>query len=613
MDALAWQRAKEWLVEAAALPESERDAYLERRCSDAVLRQEVRSMLADPASVERIVSGAALSPGARLGSYEVLEEIGAGGMGQVYRARDIRLGRDVAIKVLPPSLAADPERVARFAREARLLASLNHPHVAQIFGVEEADGTRALVMEFVQGETLADRIARGAVPLRDALAIATQIAEALEAAHARHIIHRDLKPSNITIRDDGTVKVLDFGLAKALEPVPPDGREPPDRPTTHTTRKGTLIGTAGYMSPEQAACKPADERSDLWAFGVILMEMLSGRRMYGGAPVEQILASVLRNDPDLSALPADTPESIQRLLGRCLSRDPDRRIESASAVRRALEETAGARAKDPAPTSTPIRSGAVRAEAPSVIRVANVRKTYASTVAVDDVSFDVREGEIFGLIGPNGAGKTTTMECVEGLRKPDRGSISVLGLDPVRDVYKLQQRIGVQLQQAQLQKRIKVREAVHLWTSLYNKPIADGDRLLDQLGLAEKRDAWFMALSGGQKQRLFIALALVNDPELVFLDELTTGLDPQARRAIWDLVRGIRARGKTVFLTTHLMEEAERLCDRVAIIEHGRIIDIDAPERLVARHCPERTVVLTTSDGAAEERFRAIAGIDDVE
>jgi ABC-2 type transport system ATP-binding protein len=248
-----------------------------------------------------------------------------------------------------------------------------------------------------------------------------------------------------------------------------------------------------------------------------------------------------------------------------------------------------------------------------VVQVSGFRKTYGRTVAVDDVSLEVRDGEIFGLIGPNGAGKTTTMECVEGLRTPDRGTIRVLDLDPFRDVYALQPRIGVQLQQAQLQKRVKVVEAVHFWAALYRKPTADGDRLLEQLGLEEKRDTWFMNLSGGQKQRLFIALALVNDPELVFLDELTTGLDPQARRAIWDLVRSIRARGKTVFLTTHLMEEAERLCDRVAIIEHGRIVDIDAPERLVARHCPERTVVLTTSDPDAEVRFRAIPGVSGVE
>jgi ABC-2 type transport system ATP-binding protein len=248
-----------------------------------------------------------------------------------------------------------------------------------------------------------------------------------------------------------------------------------------------------------------------------------------------------------------------------------------------------------------------------VITVSGVRKTYGRTVAVDEASFEVMEGEIFGLIGPNGAGKTTTMECIEGLRKPDRGNIAVLGLDPFRQVYKLQNRIGVQLQQAQLQKRIKVWEAVDLWASLYQKKSVDGTRLLEQLGLTPKRNAWFMNLSGGQKQRLFIALALINDPELVFLDELTTGLDPQSRRAIWELVRGIRDRGKTVFLTTHLMEEAERLCDRVAIMEHGRIIDIDKPDRLVARHCPERTVVLSTSEAGAAEHFEKISGVDSVE
>ena len=246
-----------------------------------------------------------------------------------------------------------------------------------------------------------------------------------------------------------------------------------------------------------------------------------------------------------------------------------------------------------------------------VVRVSGIRKTYGPLVAIEDVSFEVQPGEIFGLIGPNGAGKTTTMECVEGLRMPDRGTISVLSMDPFRDVYRLQVRIGVQLQAAQLQKRITVREAVHLWASLYPNPV-NGDRLLERLGLADKRKAWFMTLSGGQKQRLFIALALINDPELVFLDELTTGLDPQARRAIWDLIRDIRARGKTVFLTTHLMEEAERLCDRVAILDHGRIVDIDTPARLVTRHCPERTVVLATDNPDAATRLRAIPQVDEV-
>ena len=248
----------------------------------------------------------------------------------------------------------------------------------------------------------------------------------------------------------------------------------------------------------------------------------------------------------------------------------------------------------------------------SAIHVASLRKVYGRAVAVDDVSFEVEPGEIFGLIGPNGAGKTTTMECIEGLRKPDRGVISVLGLDPARDAYRLQQRIGVQLQAAQLQKRIKVREAVAFWGSLYPRR-ADGDQLIEQLGLSDKRDAWFMTLSGGQKQRLFIALALINDPQLVFLDELTTGLDPQARRAIWDLVRGIRQRGKTVFLTTHLMEEAERLCDRVAIIDHGRIVDVGTPAELVGRHCPERTVIVGTDDPESWARFTAIPQVASVD
>src|SRR6185436_18172805 len=248
---------------------------------------------------------------------------------------------------------------------------------------------------------------------------------------------------------------------------------------------------------------------------------------------------------------------------------------------------------------------------PPVIHVSGLRKAYGRTIAVDDVSFDVQPGEIFGLIGPNGAGKTTTMECVGGLRAPDRGRIAVLDLDPRRDIRALQRRVGVQLQQAHLQKRIKVWEAVDLWASLYPKTV-DSDALLARLGLSDKRNAWFMTLSGGQKQRLFIALALIHDPDVVLLDELTTGLDPQARRAIWDMVRGIRERGKTVLLTTHLMEEAEKLCDRVAIIERGRVVDAGTPAELVRRHCPEQSVVLVTDDPSARERFEQIPGVDAV-
>jgi ABC-2 type transport system ATP-binding protein len=242
-----------------------------------------------------------------------------------------------------------------------------------------------------------------------------------------------------------------------------------------------------------------------------------------------------------------------------------------------------------------------------VIAVSSLRKSYGSTVAVADVSLEISEGEIFGLIGPNGAGKTTTLECLEGHRKPDRGNIRVLGLDPIRDASALRQRIGVQHQEAQLQKRIKVWEAIDLWAALYPTRVDTAD-LLRRLGLDAKRDSWFMTLSGGQKQRLFVALALIHDPEIVFLDELTTGLDPQARRAIWELVKDIGARGKTVVLSTHLMEEAERLCDRVAIIEHGRVIEVGAPAELVERHCPQRTVVFSSEEEGLSERLTDIFG-----
>lgn len=246
------------------------------------------------------------------------------------------------------------------------------------------------------------------------------------------------------------------------------------------------------------------------------------------------------------------------------------------------------------------------------VEVSDLHKSYGPVRAVDGVSFTVEEGEIFGMVGPNGAGKTTTIECVEGLRRPDRGTIRVLGLDPQRDGYELRCRIGVQLQQAALHPRLKVWEALDLFGSFYPRRV-DGNSLLEQLGLAEKRNASFDKLSGGQKQRLFIALALVNDPELVFLDELTTGLDPQARRATWDLVRGIRDRGKTVFLTTHYMEEAERLCDRVAIIDHGKIVALDTPENLIRSLGAEQRVVFSAEGRWDDAPFRQITGVTRVE
>lgn len=237
----------------------------------------------------------------------------------------------------------------------------------------------------------------------------------------------------------------------------------------------------------------------------------------------------------------------------------------------------------------------------TIIQVDGLRKVYGATVAVDGVSFEIREGEIFGMVGPNGAGKTTTIECLEGLRKPDSGTLRVLGVDPQRDSQTLRMRTGMQLQQSNLPERMKVWEALDLYASFYPKA-ADWKELLVQLGLEDKRDTPFSKLSGGQKQRLFIALALLPDPQLVFLDELTTGLDPQARHAIWELVRKVRARGKTVFLTTHFMEEAERLCDRVAILDHGRIVALDTPSALIKGLGAEERVVFSV-DGKLPAAF----------
>ena len=284
-----------------------------------------------------------LAPGARLGTYEIVALIGAGGMGEVYRARDGKLTRDVALKILPPLFARDPERLARFSREANLLATLNHPNIAAIYGFESSDHSPALVLEMVEGPTLADRIERGPIPLEDALPIARQIAEALEAAHAQGIVHRDLKPANIKVRDDGTVKVLDFGLAKAMAVDSSPGVVPasPTITSPAATAMGTIMGTAAYMSPEQARGRAVDKRSDIWAFGAVLYEMLTGRRAFDGEDVSDTLANILKREPDWSALPPGTPPAIERVLRRCLTRDPRLRTHDVADVRIELDERGG--------------------------------------------------------------------------------------------------------------------------------------------------------------------------------------------------------------------------------------------------------------------------------
>lgn len=270
----------------------------------------------------------ALTAGTRIGPYEITGAVGAGGMGEVYRAHDTKLNRDVAVKALPGLFASDPERLARFEREAQMLASLNHPHIAQIYGIEAHGQSHALVMEFVDGEDLAQRISRGPLPLDDALPIARQIADALEAAHERGIIHRDLKPANIKVRDDGTVKVLDFGLAKALDPVSASAAQLMNSPTltSPATMAGMIIGTAAYMAPEQAKGKPVDKRADIWAFGCVLFEMLAGRAPFSGESTTEMLGAVVLQDPDWGALPATTPRRVRELLRRCLEKDPRQRL-----------------------------------------------------------------------------------------------------------------------------------------------------------------------------------------------------------------------------------------------------------------------------------------------
>lgn len=247
-----------------------------------------------------------------------------------------------------------------------------------------------------------------------------------------------------------------------------------------------------------------------------------------------------------------------------------------------------------------------------IVQVEGLCKTYGTTIAMDDISFEVQEGEIFGMVGPNGAGKTTTIECIEGLRRPDRGMIRVLGLDPVHQERQLRPLLGVQLQQANLPDNIKVWEALDLYASFYSHTL-DWQELVKGLGLVEKKNTAFRKLSGGQKQRLFVALALINNPQLVFLDELTTGLDPHARHAIWDLVRDVRKRGKTVFLTTHYMEEAERLCDRVAILDNGQIVALDTPANLIANLEISERVIFSVDGGFSPERLTKNSRVRHVE
>jgi serine/threonine protein kinase len=336
-------------------PVVERAGFLAQACDgDSELRREVERLLAHeraastfletPPIVDSAFSAGStsqgLAVGRQIGSYTLLSSLGAGGMGEVYRARDAVLGRDVAIKVLPPVFANDPDRLARFEREARVLAALNHPNIATIYGVERGEGVQALVLEVVEGETLEQRLRRpSGLPLAESLALARQIAEALEAAHDHNIVHRDLKPANIKIRPDGVVKVLDFGLALALAPTADDGRSTRWGSTAaDRTQEGMLLGTPTYMSPEQVQGQRADRRSDIWAFGAILYEMLAGQPAVGGQNSVEVMSNVLKTEPDWSALPPNTPPIVQSVLRRTLQKEPGRRLRDVADARFQIEE-----------------------------------------------------------------------------------------------------------------------------------------------------------------------------------------------------------------------------------------------------------------------------------
>src|SRR5262245_3005074 len=365
-----WRRTEELYHAARARPPEERAAFVaEASRGDDELRRDVESLLNQPVSADGFLAEPALAmadhpftdvapaalTGRRVGAYHLQTVLGAGGMGEVYRARDTKLGRDVAIKILPSVFTSDPDRLARFEREARMLAALNHPNVCAIYGLEESGGVPALVMELVEGEDLSRRIARG-IPIDESLLIARQIVEALESAHEQGIIHRDLKPANIKVRPDGTVKVLDFGLAKAMDPSSSSSVVLTNSPTltVQATQVGLLLGTAAYMSPEQALGKAVDRRADIWAFGVVLYEMLTGQRAFKGEHVSDTLAAVLRGEPDWTVLPPGTPTSVRTLLRRCLEKDRKRRLDSAAAARLEIDEALTAhRAADGAAASAP--------------------------------------------------------------------------------------------------------------------------------------------------------------------------------------------------------------------------------------------------------------------
>jgi Tol biopolymer transport system component len=365
-----WDQIQEFYHAAMERPPASRAAFVEKACAhDPELRREVESLLGHEGQADSLLENPpwkhvatgestaappAMAVGSELGVFRIVDLLGIGGMGEVYRATDTRLHRDVAIKVLPTEYTQRPEWLSRFHREARALASLNHPHITSIYGLEESGGVCALAMELAEGPTLAALMTRGPISLKNALAFAKQIAEALEYAHDRGIVHRDLKPANIKITPEGEVKVLDFGLAKATQPVSPE-RSALETATATPTKLGAILGTPGYMSPEQATGTAVDRRADIWAFGVVLFEMLTGQRLYPRSSVTETLAAVMRDEPCWDDLPEETPVPIRRLLKRCLEKDPKRRLRDIGEARIAIEDCLAGRTDAPGLEPAPRR------------------------------------------------------------------------------------------------------------------------------------------------------------------------------------------------------------------------------------------------------------------
>jgi serine/threonine-protein kinase len=515
-----------------------------------------------------------LTTGARVGHYEILAPLGRGGMGEVYRARDPRLGRDVAIKALPPEFARDPERLARFQREAQTLAALNHPNIAAIYGLEEAGQVPHLVLELVEGETLADRLARGPLPPRQALALGVQVAAAVEAAHGRGVVHRDLKPANVMISASGAAKVLDFGLAKS-EPAPAAGGDLSQSPTlpghAAATVPGMILGTAAYMSPEQARGMPTDRRSDVWSFGCVLFESLSGHPAFGGATAPDCIARVLEREPDWSALPAGTPPRVRDILRRCLRKDVEARPRDIRDVRLELEEIASAGA----------RTDTAREQSIAVLPFEN------QSGADDEYFADGVTDEILNALAQ-----------VEGLRvaartscfafKGQREDLRLVGekLDVATVLEGTVRRSGPRLRiTAQL---VDVADGYQLWSERYDREMTDVFAVQDEIAsaiAARLRGTMTAATDrsrtrGGTKnleayELLLRGRALQTKrgrfiPQAVACFERAIALDPQYAEALAWLSDSYRLMG--VFGTApsaEVMPKAKDLAERALAIDAG--------------------------------------------